>query len=382
AYYGFHNGIANDHNFQMLADGGFDMITIESVDDWKKQLDLCQAHGVKAVLFVNGPAGEYYRDGTSTWLRDIVTVAKNHPALVAYQIADEPNVYQIPQFKYEKEAIEAMDPDHPVYINLHPGHAGNPMDLYGTPTYAEYVERYVTECDLDFITFDQYPVYQGYIDRSWYMTLCNVRESALRHNIPFWAFTLCCREWSREDPTLENIRLQCNTNLAFGAQVNQYFVYRSTSGTDMAPLQTWEWQDGIKDGVKVEVVKYTEAYDHCKAYNREMHNRGYIFAGCNVKALRNTYVIENWLERLSLNDLPPQIKSLYSTREALISFIENKGNEYIAIVNSIWNMPQTVKVELEDMVYSIDHDGVFTEHQPGLVEFQLEGGDMIVLKVK
>ena len=368
AYYGFHNGIATDYHFQMLHDGGFNMITIESVDDWKKQLDLCQAHGVKGVLFVNGPAGDYYRDGTSTKLRDIVNVAKDHPALVAYQIFDEPSVANIPQIKYEKDAIEAMDPNHPVYVNLHPGHAANPVSLYGTETYAEYVERIVTECNLKFITFDQYPVYQGFIDRSWYMTLCNIRESALRHNIPFWAFTLCCREWGREDPTLENIRLQCNTNLAFGAQVNQFFVYRATSGTNFAPI--------MSDGT------YTAAYEYCKAYNQEMHNRGYVFAGCNVKALRNTYVVENWLERLSLNDLPPQIKSLYTTREALISFIENKGNEYIAIVNSIWNMSQVVKVELEDMVYAIDHDGVFTELQPGLAEFQLEGGDMIVLKVK
>ena len=368
AYYGFHNGIANDHNFQMLADGGFNMITIESVDDWKTQLDLCQAHGVGGVLFVNGPAGDYYHDGTSTKLRDIVSVAKTHPALVAYQIADEPSVTQIPQLKYQKDAIEAMDPDHPVYINLHPGHAADPLSLYGTETYEEYVERFATDCNLEFITFDQYPVYQGYIDRTWYMTLVTVSQTAARHNIPFWAFTLCCREQGRADPTLENIRLQCNTNLAFGAQVNQFFVYRATSGTNFAPI--------MSNGT------YTAAYDYCKAYNQEMHNRGYVFADCNVKAVRNTYIVENWLERLSLNDLPPQIKSIYTSRQTLVSLVENKGNEYIAIVNSLWNQPQTVKVEVEDMIYSIDHDGVFAELQPGVAEFQIEGGDMIVLKVK
>ena len=378
AYYGFYNDLATDYHFQMLTDGGFNMISIESVDDWKKQLDLCQAHGVKGVLFVNGPAGDYYRDGTSTKLRDIVNVAKNHPALAAYQIADEPSVLQIPQLKYEKEAIEAMDPDHPIYINLHPGHAADAMSLYGTETYAEYVERYVTDCNLEFITFDQYPVFTGRIDPTWYMTLQVISSTARKHNIPFWAFTCCCREWNREDPTLENIRLQCNTNLAFGAQVNQFFVYRSTSGTDLAPLQTWEWRNGSKVGV----VKYTEAYDYCKAYNAEMHSRGWVFSGCNVRKIRASGEFDTAVESLSILDLPPQLKSLYTSRMALVSFIENKGNEYVVVVNSLWNSTQTVKVEVNEMIYSIDHDGVFEELQPGLKEYTLEGGDMIVLKVK
>ena len=368
AYYGFHDGIANDHNFQMLADGGFDMITIESVDDWKKQLDLCQAHGVKGVLFVNGPAGDYYRDGTSTTLTKIIDVAKNHPALVAYQIADEPSVSQIYQLSYEKNRIEELDPGHPVYINLHPGHAGNPKALYGTDTYDEYVERFVTECDLDFITFDQYPVFTGRIDPTWHMTLQVISGAARRHNIPFWAFTLCCREHGREDPTLENIRLQCNTNLAYGAQVNQFFVYRATSGTNYAPI--------MSDGT------YTTAYDHCKAYNMEMHKRGYVFSGCNVKKIRSSGDFDIAVETLSITDLPPQLKSLYCQRDALISFIENNGNEYVVIVNGLWNMSQVVKAEVEEMIYSIDHDGLISQIDPGIAEFILDGGDMIVLKIK
>ncbi|MBQ1168597.1 MAG: hypothetical protein II143_05790, partial [Bacteroidales bacterium] len=174
-----------------------------------------------------------------------------------------------------------------------------------------------------------------------------------------------------------------NINLAYGAQVNQFFVYRSTSGTPLAPLQTWEWKDGIVDGEKVAVEKYTVEYDYCKDYCREMHNRGYVFAGCNVKQLRSNIFFGNYLQSFSKADLPPQIKDMKIGGEALVSLIENKGNEYVVVVNGSWQNHCTIDAEFDAMVYSIDHDGVFTEHQGGSkASFDLEGGDMMVFKYR
>ena len=384
AYYCLYSDLATDYHFQKLVECGMNMITIEEVDNWEQQLTLADKYGIKGVLFVNGSAGDYYRSGgTDPRLAATIAKAKTYPALAGYQIFDEPSTEKIGQIRYEKDAIESMDPnpEHPVYVNLHPSSASK--GSLGVVDYFEYVETFVTECNLKLITFDQYPVFKGYIDPSWPRSLAAVRESALRHNIPFWAFTCCCREHSREDPTLENMRLQCNTNLAYGAQVNQFFVYRCTSGTDLAPLQTWEWKDGIVDGVKVFIEpRYTEAFDVCKAYCTEMHNRGYVFAGSDVKAVRKNQIMDAWNESLSIHDLPDQINSLYTSREAIVSFVENKGNEYVVVVNSLWNWTQQVAIDLTDVVYLIDHDGNFTELQPGISRFDLEGGDMLVFKYR
>lgn len=376
-YFCFSPDVATDYHFKKMADAGFNMLTIESVDNWQEQLDLAHKYGMKGVLFVNGPAGDYYFDHNSTKLTEVIEEAKQHPALAAYQIFDEPHLRQIGQIKFEKDRIEELDPVHPVYVNLHPGSAS--INALGVDDYFEYVETMVTECNLKFITFDQYPVYVSGIDPSWHKSLVAIYTSAKKHNIPFWAFTLCCREYSRIDPTLENIRLQCNTNLFFGAQVNQYFVYRNTSGTNYAPLVVYEKQP---DGSYIRVEKYTQVYEDCKAYNREMHNVGFVFADCNVKAVRNTKVINNWVEGFRISDLPKQIKNISAEGEALLSFIENKGNEYVAVMNSVWTMPKKIKVEITDMVYKIDHDGVFTQLDPGVHEVLLDGGDMVIFKVK
>ena len=374
AYFCFYPGIATDYHFEMMAKCGMNMLTIEQVDNWQEQLDLAHKYGLKGVLFVNGAAGDYYHTGGSKVapLEAIINVAKNHPALAAYQIYDEPSTVNIGQIVFEKDKIEELDPDHPVYVNLHPGSASKYS--LGVEDYFEYVETFVTECNLKFITFDQYPVFSGYIDPTWIKSLVAVRTSAQRHNIPFWAFTLSCREQGREDPTLETIRLQCNTNLLFGAQVNQFFVYRNTSGTKYCPLVI-DWTTGT--------ASYTEAYDACQAYCTEMHHFGFIFSDCNVKAVRNLNVFNNWVENLSREDLPSQIRSITSTREAMASIIENKGNEYVAVVNSLWNMPQTVSIVPNDMIYKIDHDGVFTQLDAGIkYDIELGGGDMVVFKAK
>ena len=179
----------------------------------------------------------------------------------------------------------------------------------------------------------------------------------------------CCREWYREDPTLENIRLQCNVNLAYGAQVNQFFVYRATSGTNFAPL--------MNDG------SYTAAYDYCKSYCREMHNRGFVFAGCNMKQLRSKNGFGTYLYNLSTADLPAQIKDMEIAGEAIVSFVENRGNEYLVVVKGSWQKHCIIDAEFNSVVYSIDHDGLFTEHQSGSkASIDLEGGDMMVFKYR
>ena len=380
AYNAIPTSICDDYHFMMMAECGMNMLSIEYDDNWREQLRLCEKYGLKGVLFVNGPAGRYYSShGTDLTIDGVINEAKTYPALAAYQIYDEPSTVNIGQVNFEKDRIELNDPDHPVYVNLHPASASK--YALGVEDYEEYVETFVTECNLKFITFDQYPVYDYGLDPTWGRSMKSVYNVSRKYNIPFWAFTLCCRENSREEPTLENIRLQCNVNLAYGAQVNQFFVYRNTSGTSYSPLLVQWFQN--PDGSWYCKASYTKAYDDCQAYCREMHNRGYVFSNCNVTKLRSTGVFSAWLDNLALADLPPQIKSLTTTGETLVSFVENRGNEYILIVNKVWKSTQSINLELNDMVYLIDHDGVFNEYQPGTHNnIPLEGGDMIVLKYK
>ena len=372
AYLGFDTSMITDYHFGKLVDAGMNMLTVETYDDWPQQLDLAAKYGIKVILFVNGEAGRYYRDPSSKALDNIVNASKEHPALYGYQIWDEPSLSDTTAMNIAKKRIEQLAPGKPVYINLHPSSAG--MMSLGCATYEEYVERYAASCNPEFISFDQYPVYQEGITPTWHRSLKVVSDVARRRGVPFWGFLASC--WidleentvKRARPTLENIRLQGNTVVAFGAQVLQYFVWRVYGGTSYAPL--------MRGGI------YTQAYDDCSSYSTELQARSWIFAGGRVEKLRCSPLGSSCLEPLTQDDLPQQIEQLFCGGDVTYSFVTNAGNEYLAIVNNSWQDKQTVEIEFSEMVYIIDRGGEFTEQPCGAASLTIDEGDMLVIKTK
>ena len=369
AYNGFYSNLATEENYRKLAEAGITIITVEGDwDGWQPQTRLAEAFGVKIVLFVNYHGGLYADDPENyKGLDELINEAKQYPAICAYQIADEPHTGIAYRLAAAKSRIEELDPDHPVYINLHPSSV-SPAGM-GATTYEEYVEYFANVCNLKFITFDQYPLYIWGIEDCWYRSLKTVYDSSRKRGIPFWAFIQSCREWTRVDPTLETMRLQGNINLAYGAQCNQYFVWKATSGTDYAPI--------------MDSGEYKPVYYDVKEYNREMHNREFVFAKCDARKIRHigyNYYIHG--TGFTTADLPEAISDLSADDCALVSFIGNSGNEYVVVCNKAYDKKLNVDATFTRTVYTIDREGEFTEQAPGAARFTIDEGDMLVIKWK
>lgn len=260
-----------------------------------------------------------------------------------------------------------MDPARPVYINLHSSTV-SPAGM-GALTYEEYVDYFASVCDLEFITFDQYPVLLTGVEDSWYRSLDVVSSTAKKYGVPFWTFLLCSRLQRRADPTLENIRLQGNINLAYGSQCNQFFVWKCLSDSDYAPI--------MHDGT------YREVYYDVKEYTREMRGREFVFAGGTVFNLRHIgsdYFMHG--THLNKSDLSEAIANITSDGSAVVSFIGNSGNEYAVVCNKSWQEKLTVGIEFTREVYTIDREGVFSGHQPGLTSFTIDEGDFLAVKLR
>lgn len=372
AYFGFTDELATDYHFQKLVEAGITMLCVEGDwepwQEWRNQCVLAEKYGIKVVLFIGGTAGSYSADPDNyKGLDEKVLEAETYPAVCAYQIADEPSTAKAWSLSIARERIGELAPGHPTYINLHP--SGVSQDALGALTYEDYVEFFATICNLEFITFDQYPVYEWGVEDNWFHSLDVVSSTAKRHNIPFWAFLLCCEEQLRAFPTLENIRLQGNIDIAYGAQCIQYFVWKNTSGTDYAPV--------MSNG------EYKPVYYDCKEYNREMHNREFVFAGSYVHKVRHiglNYYLHG--ECLTDTDLPEAISEITADGSALVSFVGNAGNEYVVICNKSWEEKLPVTVNFTREVYTIDREGEFAQHQPGTAGFTIDEGDMLVVKYR
>ncbi len=369
AYNGFSEALATEENFQKLAEAGITMLSVEGdyVElDWRKQCRLAEQYGIKVVLFISLSSNYYFiNPENDTVLETKVREAEQYPAICAYQIADEPGTYEGPSLALSRRRIGELAPGHPTYINLRP--CGGSVDGMAADTYEDYVEYYATTCDLELLSFDQYPVYEWGVEDEWYHALEVVSSTARRHGIPFWAFLLCCWEWYRAFPCLENIRLQGNMDLIYGAQCIQFFVWKATSGTNYAPI--------MNDG------EYKPVYYECKEFNREMHNREFVFAGSEVRKVRhigNNYYLHGTC--FSKDDLPEAISDISADGSAAVSFIANSGNEYVAICNKSWEEKLPVTVNFTRDVYTIDREGDFVLQHIGATAFTIDEGDMLIIK--
>ena len=196
-----------------------------------------------------------------------VALIKDHPALVAYHIKDEPVVGDYPWLSELCENIGSLDPSHPCYINLLPNWS------WGVEEYAGNIEGFASEFDLPFYSFDNYPVIEvdgaTQIRPDWYRNLEEFSAMARRHGKPFWAFALAKSHSIVEpevahypEPTLAHLRLQVFSNLLYGAQAIQYFNFT-----------------GIVDP---STCQKKAAFDLIKQVNSEIRAYSSVFAGCSV----------------------------------------------------------------------------------------------------
>ena len=216
------------------------------------------------------------------------------------------------------------------------------------------------------------PDYPDGIVSYWWK--CNeiVADLTRKYGIPWWGFAASC--WIDKEqhlfakPTVENLRLQVYTNLAYGAQVIQYFVILQYGGTDYAPLMI--------DGT------WTGAYDTLKEFNTELHRRGWVFDGCEMEKVRHTGTAPAWTDLFTESDLPGEIAGLSTDQDALIGFISNRGNKYLTVANKSLKEKMRLDCVFNEMVYTIARDGIFNEQNPGPAQFTLDEGDMLVIKYR
>ena len=371
-YYCFKPWNATLENYQKLADAGLTMVTLETDEgDWQEYINLAAQAGLKTLAIVLNHAGYWYDHMDYTGLDELINYLKDCPDVFGYHMCDEPSVDDIWRLMAIKDKIRKLDPTRPIYINLLANASSAGL---GVGTYYEYVNIMADYLDFDFISFDIYPVLVGAIQSDWHMCLETVADAAKRHGIPFWAFAASC--WinkeattlKREKPNAYNIQLQIYTDLAYGAQAVQYFTIQDYGGTDYAPI--------MRDGT------WTKAYDDLKTANLNMQKRAFVFKDCNVSKIRQVGQSASHESALSVLDFPPEIKSLEVTLSATVSFIENKGNEYIVIVNNYWSADEIVTLELDSPLYYIDSEGQFNLLEPGVNNVWLSKGDMVVLKYK
>lgn len=316
---GFIGAYSADHrleDYRAMRDAGFDVSVdgYDSIGEITLSLNRARQVGIKLMV-----AGRQIMDFPA----ETAEAIRNHPALFGYMLGDEPRMADFDTYKHRYHAIRAADSTHLCYQNLFPYYGDELLETIGAASYEEYLRKF-SEIPLPQISFDFYPIWDYDIRPTWYYTLEAVRRESLRTGVPFWAFVLSTPHVGYPQPTLEMLRLQIYSNLAYGAQAIQYFTFRTPP-----PDDTYDYHNGP---ITLEGQK-TETYNIVRDMNRELHEVIPFFDGCTVERVGHLLEVPLGTERF--NGAPRGLRRLkvVGTRGAVVSVLRQGDKRYLAVVN-------------------------------------------------
>lgn len=345
--------------FTVLKESGIDWYIgrYNDLAQTKEVLDAAEACGVGVI------AGfPELRENTEA----SVMALKDHPALVAWRIRDEPETWDLDWIAELVAKIASLDAEHPSYVNLYPNWA------WGGDKYAENIELFASKVDVPFYSFDQYPVTEAedgsiVVRPTWYRNLEEFSAMSKRHGRPFWAFALTLShhlgapspEAFYPVPTLGHLRLQVFSDLLYGAQAIQYFTF-----------------GGMYDSGK---SQKTEVFDLVKQVNSEIKAYSPVFLGCEVKGVWHTGAsIPDATSRLTKMPDSKILGIEVSGEGGIVSLFSNSGRKYVAVQNRDCVNPAVLRISFKGRVRKVSPQGT-ASFKGGDIE--LAPGDMAVFQL-
>ncbi|NQV31810.1 MAG: exo-alpha-sialidase [Phycisphaeraceae bacterium] len=302
-----------------------------SADEAARALDAAQAAGIKVI--VTCPE-------LRTLPEDTVKRFMDHPALEAYFVGDEPHDEEgFVTAGSWADRIRAVDRSHTCYLNLMPG--GKTNTVGGAP-YETYLHWYATYFKPKVVSFDHYSIH---VDRSngnilvrpdWYDNLECISAFSRDIGKPFWAFALSVAHRipskTYAEPTIDHLRLQVYSNLAYGAQGIQYFTFWTPKTDNTNPQDGAEhYYTGpiLPDGTR------TQIYDVIKTVNEEIKNLSFVFQGSTVTWVRHVGIDSQAMVTPLTDELDnTPIQAVQGLNGGiLVAQHENQGKHYLVVVN-------------------------------------------------
>lgn len=235
----------DDRSAAQLTAGGWNLAWASTMED----LDICRRHGLRAMLMVRTPNVDDPRQAKK--LDALIAEVKDHPALYAYYIVDEPGAGAFPGLGKLVAFIRQRDPAHLSFINLFPTYAnaaqlgvsddaaerakvGYPTNFAGIGTdngtvlrYREHLRQFIDTVKPDLISYDHYHFLRNGDGEQYFLNIALIRQAAMEAGKPFMNIIQTCDSPSEgwRGPGEHELRWLTYTSLAYGAQAIAHFRY-------------------------------------------------------------------------------------------------------------------------------------------------------------
>ena len=378
-------------------EAGFTHLTqlCSSPEEAKRLLAEAEKAGIKLIIGVVSNDIKGMTDNAEA----LTTAVKDSPALDSYYITDEPKVSVTNDLRECVMRYAELDPAHPAYVNLFGAlcdrwtrnDEARQRKFTGCATHDEYIRKLYAAVPLKMISFDMYPVLsfrllkdgdfrlhgqRVFLKERWYETLETTSALARELDIPMYAFALVTahRHYRGQDypvPTMEHLRLQQYSNLAYGAQALQCFMYAMERET----------HHGFNNAPIVTCGRRSPVYERIREMNKEIQARAYVFVGCRVQGVWHTgFDIPLGTKRFKSECLPPFVTSFSMPAEdtAVVSWLKNGGRDYLMVVNRNPNDDISFEATFVEGTELVRRDGTRAKASLYAGYFWLDPGDAAI----
>jgi hypothetical protein len=222
---GFESRPMTDADAKQLAEGGFNWVWAH-----ESEFDILAKYKLRAILNDDLVRPESLDDPARREQLDaLIARVKDHPAMYAYHLVDEPPAGVFPALGRLVAYLRERDPAHLAYINLFPTYANN--EQLGTKgdtetSYREYLRQYIDVVKPGLVSYDHYHFTANGDGDQYFLNLALVRQAAVDAGLPFLNIVQAC-SWTppMRNPTAHELRWLVYTTLAYGGQGISYFVY-------------------------------------------------------------------------------------------------------------------------------------------------------------
>lgn len=322
-------------SFAEAADAGFNVLWVSGRTVQEKQLglELCQANGVKAFMVDERPqVRRNSKNEIADLTKSIDATVKDfskYPALWGYYVIDEPSAVLYDKIAFASSYFLKKDPRHIPFVNLLPTYGSR--DQLGRPDYKTYVDDFMKTVKPKVLSFDNYTLFKDNdsIREDYFENLEIIRSASLKYSVPFHSIILSVPHECYRDPSLNDLRWEVYTALAYGAKGIMYFTY----GTPRDPV--------FKDAIIGLDGKPTAKYAYAKQINSEIKALGPTLMKLRSTAVYHTGNIPRGADKLPAGNLIDRIE--YGDF-VIGQFLSNDGCKYALIVNR--SLDKTVKSKI------------------------------------
>lgn len=308
-----------------------------------KALKLCKEMGLYTYL----AQGDMYFEWVGSDLKAYEDLTFNYDEykdnIIGLFAGDEPIKPEIMELAKDIDKAEEAFPNVPYFANLHPAYA-DARNVLQAESYTDYVETYCKEFlgklnGPRLLSVDYYPFQHSNI-YNWTMSYEELTNFAKEYNAKFHTF-IQIQEQDTPGVKIVNeqdVRLQVNTALAYGASQYSYFLYDTAIGTEFGGMID---TDGNP----------TAQYNHAKVVNAEVESLEHALLHyehvCTIpmdalESVSGFYIPTSvhWDVRKSECKV---LKDVTTSNYILVSLFQDKdGNEAYYVVNFYEDGQETV----------------------------------------